>query len=408
MIVHPCKQPDAAPRKAVSLHNMVPALDTTRLLYIVDHPIQYQAPLLQRLEAESSINLRVAFRHLGGANRQFDQGFGRDVVWDIPLLEGYDHTIVPRGSDLAALIEWSDVVWLHGWQGSWMRKALLIAARKKRPLLMRGENTDNAMPDGSGPRGWLKQLYLKRIFTKCTAFLCIGSDNRRYYQHKGISENRLFSMPYAVDNSFFQSRAEKAVPGRGALRTELGLQPGRPIVLFAGKLSKRKNPIMLLQAFLALDRAITKEPYLLFVGDGELREELIKAAAANPAIKFAGFRNQTEMPGIYDLADIFVLASHREPWGLAVNEAMNASCTIIVSNDCGCAADLVDQECGRIVPAGSQKHLAAALTELLSSPAQCANMGLAAKRKVTGWGFDRDITGLKLAIDAVKHGIDRS
>ena len=158
---------------------MVPALDTTRLLYIVDHPIQYQAPLLQCLAAEPALDLKVAFRHLGGADTQFDQGFGRDIVWDVPLLEGYDHAVAPDGTDLATLIEWSDVVWLHGWQGRWMRKALRLATRAKRPLLMRGENTDTAMPDGSGPRGWLKRLYLKKIFSMCTGFLCIGCDNRR-------------------------------------------------------------------------------------------------------------------------------------------------------------------------------------------------------------------------------------
>jgi hypothetical protein len=215
---------------------MVPALDTTRLLYIVDHPIQYQAPLLRRLADEPSLELTVAFRHLGGANVQFDQGFGRDIVWDVPLLEGYDHTVAAGSADLATLIEWSDVVWLHGWQGSWMRKALRMASRMRRPLLMRGENTDTAMPDGPGPRGWLKRLYLKKIFAKCTAFLCIGSDNRRYYRNRGIPENRLFSMPYAVDNDFFQTHAARAAPDRDALCAELGLQPGRPVVLFAGQI----------------------------------------------------------------------------------------------------------------------------------------------------------------------------
>lgn len=387
---------------------MVPALDTTRLLYIVDHPIQYQAPLLQCLAAEPALDLKVAFRHLGGADTQFDQGFGRDIVWDVPLLEGYDHAVAPDGTDLATLIEWSDVVWLHGWQGRWMRKALRLATRAKRPLLMRGENTDTAMPDGSGPRGWLKRLYLKKIFSMCTGFLCIGSDNRRYYRNRGIAENRLFSMPYAVDNVFFQARAAQAIPDRDALRAALGLQPGRPVVLFAGKFSKRKNPMTLVQAFRSLDPTETREPYLLFVGDGELREDLMVAAVGNPAIKFEGFRNQTAMPAIYDLADIFVLASHREPWGLAVNEAMNAGCAVVVSDECGCAAELVDRDCGRVVPAGSETHLADALSGLLANPAQCTEMGLAAKRRVSQWGFDSDVEGLKIALDAIRRGIDQS
>lgn len=381
---------------------MVTALDTTRLLYIVDHPVQYQAPLLQRLAAEPALELKVAFRHLGGANVQFDQGFGRDIVWDVPLLEGYDHVVAPDRENLAELIEWSDVVWLHGWQGSWMKNAMRIAARMKRPLLMRGENTDMAMPDGAGPRGWLKRLYLQRMFAMCTGFLCIGSDNRRYYRNRGIPENRLFSMPYAVENRFFQNRAARGAPDRDALRAELGLQPDRPVILFAGKFSRRKNPATLLRAFRSLDQAMTREPYLLFVGDGELRDELISASAGNPAVKFEGFRNQTAMPAIYDLADIFVLASHREPWGLAVNEAMNAGCAIIVSNECGCATDLVDDDCGRIVRAGSESELAAALTELLAGSTDLPEMGLAAKNKISQWDFERDVDGLNTAIAAVR------
>jgi glycosyltransferase involved in cell wall biosynthesis len=114
------------------------------------------------------------------------------------------------------------------------------------------------------------------------------------------------------------------------------------------------------------------------------------------------------MPAIYDLADIFVLASHREPWGLAVNEAMNAGCAVVVSDECGCAADLVDRDCGHVVAAGSETHLADALLGLLTNPAQCAEMGLAAKRRVSHWSFDSDVDGLKTALDAVRRDIDRS
>lgn len=387
---------------------MVPALDTTRLLYIVDHPIQYQAPLLRRVAAEPGIELKVAFQHLGGADVQFDHGFGREIAWDVPLLEGYEHTLASDHADIATLIEWSDVVWLHGWQGQWMRKALSAANARNRPLLMRGENTDKAMPDGAGPRGWLKRLYLRRIFAMCSGFLCIGSDNRRYYLNRGIPENRLFSMPYAVDNGFFQSQADKAAENRETLRRELGLEPGRPVVLFAGKFSQRKNPITLLHAFQSLDRTQTHAPYLLYVGDGDLREDLAAAADGNPTVKFEGFRNQTALPAIYDLADVFVLASSREPWGLAVNEAMNANCAVIVSNECGCAADLVDADTGRVVPAGSASHLAAALTELLTDPSRSMEMGSAARQKISQWDFEADVTGLKAAIHSVRHDIDRS
>ena len=51
----------------------------TRLLYIVSHPIQYQAPLLRRVATEPGIELRVLFERIHPDHRYFDTGFGRDV-----------------------------------------------------------------------------------------------------------------------------------------------------------------------------------------------------------------------------------------------------------------------------------------------------------------------------------------
>ena len=58
-------------------------------------------------------------------------------------------------------------------------------------------------------------------------------------------------------------------------------------------------------------------------------------------VRFLGFRNQSEMPAFYDLCDLFVLPSHFEPWGLVINEAMNAGKPVIVSDCVGAAPDLV-------------------------------------------------------------------
>lgn len=65
-----------------------------RLLYCVDHPIQYQAPLLRLVARHPDIDLRVVFRSSAGATRYFDSGFGTSVQWDTPLLEGYAFDVV--------------------------------------------------------------------------------------------------------------------------------------------------------------------------------------------------------------------------------------------------------------------------------------------------------------------------
>lgn len=363
---------------------------TIRLLYLVSHPIQYQAPLLRRIAAEPGMALRVLFARDTEAG-YYDKGFGREVRWDVPLRQGYDSALVGE-TDLAAEIAAADAVWLHGWQGGWLRHALRLARRQGKPVLLRGENTDAAMPDGPGLRGWLKRRFLGWVFARVTAFLAIGSANRAYYLGRGIAPERIFPVPYAVDNQTFAAAAAAARSQREALRAELGLEPGRKVVLFAGKLMARKHPDTLLAAWQAAAWD-GPAPHLLFVGDGELRAALM--AAATPGVVFVGFRNQSELPALYDLADLFVLASQREPWGLAVNEAMACGTAIVVGTDLGCAADLVDDECGRVVPAGDVAALAATLPAMLRRSEQA---GAAAARRIAGWDFEADVAGLKAAL----------
>ena len=371
-----------------------------KLLYLVSHPIQYQAPLLRRIAAEPGIELTVLFETLVTAGRYADPGFGREVAWDVPLTEGYTHFAVGSLDDVVGHLAGADALWVHGWDSRLRRGALGAARSRGIPTLMRGENTLAAMPDGAGLRGLVKRHYLKTIFKLCSGFLCIGSDNRAYYETHGVSAERLFMMPYAVDNAFFRARAEEARGVRDDFRRELGLKDDVPVVLYAGKLQPRKHPLTLLDAWRRLDG---QKPYLLYVGDGEQRAALEAQAGDDlgDALRVLGFRNQTELPAFYDLADVFVLAGEREPWGLAVNEAMAAATAVVASDQCGCAADLVDDRCGAVVPAGDAAALAGALRRILETPEQPVRLGAAARERIQTWDFEADVDGLKAALTAL-------
>jgi glycosyltransferase involved in cell wall biosynthesis len=120
---------------------------------------------------------------------------------------------------------------------------------------------------------------------------------------------------------------------------------------------------------LALLRAFAANPppnaVLVFAGDGEQRDALQTAAAASKApVKFLPFANQSEMPGRYLIADVFVLPSQGryETWGLAVNEAMHMGVPCLVSDQVGCQRDLVTEgETGWVFPAGDEAALNTAL-----------------------------------------------
>jgi glycosyltransferase involved in cell wall biosynthesis len=211
-------------------------------------------------------------------------------------------------------------------------------------------------------------------------------------------------MPYAVDNDQFQQRAGEAKARRESLRKELGLEPNRAIILYAAKFIPVKAPEDLLAAFQRLLPTLqTERPYLMFVGDGPLRSELEKQAKPlGDSVRFLGFRNQSEIPAFYDLCDVFVLPSHFEPWGLAVNEAMNAGKPVIVSDRVGAATDLVEEGGnGSIYPHGDAAMLAARLKLILESPELQLQMGRKSLERINVWNFEADYKGLLEALSAV-------
>jgi glycosyltransferase involved in cell wall biosynthesis len=388
-----------------------------RLAYLVSHPIQYQAPLLRRISAEPGIDLTVYFMNDFSVRSYKDPGFGVDFKWDVPLLEGYKSEFLqptaseselsyfkPYSRGLKSFLNPSkhDAVWVHGYHQITLIRAILTAKRNGLKVLVRSENQRVTATRPTGIGGAAKELAVKRVLSLIDGALTIGKLNRDYYLSLGVPEGRLFPMPYAVENSRFIAAAEAARPKREEFRAELGLEPGRPIVLFASKFQGRKRPGDLYEAFKGLSGS--PKPYLLFVGDGEDRAELQQRAATEgqDSVRFFGFQNQTVLPRFLDLCNVFVLPSFAEPWGLAINEAMCSSKCVIVTDEVGCAPDLVaDGVNGRVFPAGDVNALRDCLQDVLSNPGRCEAMGKESLRIISGCDFEADVRGLNAALASV-------
>jgi glycosyltransferase involved in cell wall biosynthesis len=168
-------------------------------------------------------------------------------------------------------------------------------------------------------------------------------------------------------------------------------------------LQTRKRCTDLISAYSNLSPApgVDPHPYLVIVGDGEERAALERQAAETgfSGIRFCGFRNQSELPAFFDIASVFVLPSQHEPWGLIVNEVMNAGCAVILSDDCGCQPDLIsDGVEGCVFPVGDVEALTAALRTVLATPETAAKMGQRGLERIRTWSFEEDIASLRQAI----------
>lgn len=396
-----------------------------RVAYFLTHPIQYQSPLIRHVSA-AGVDVEVVYATDAGSRTYFDPGFGQEVCWDVPLLEGYPHRILnreePTGShaaqqahferQISALLdeERFDAVWVHGWAHPFTQAAWRQARSRKIPLLLRGETFLGCVRGGK-LRRLAHRLVFSRKFREVSAFLSVGKLNRQLYQAYGVPESKIFSMPYVVDNAFFQKRCQEAAPNREKLRAELGIEPGRRVILFCGKLIDVKDPGTLIRAVGKLVKperqgnhvltSAATAPVLLMVGDGELRPSLEKLAqeTASGRVKFLGFQNQTELPALYDLCDVFVLPSRFEPWGLVVNEVMNAGKPVIVSDQVGSGPDLVmPGGNGGVFRAGDAADLADQLRPWLLDAERRAQGGAASLKRINAWGFEACADGLQRAL----------
>lgn len=402
------------------------AREPVRLAYVVSHPIQYQAPLLRRIAREPDIDLTVFFGSNLSMSGYKDKGFGVEVSWDVPLIEGYRSEFLPVVRDTRAITPVSpinrgilrrlrradgspafDAVWLHGYASVNGLHTLLAANALGIPVLLRAESW-LADRERTPWRLAAKGLFFEGLRHAVSAVLPIGTHNAAYWRHYFGDSVPQFLMPYAVDNAFFARRAAAAVPGRKELRAELHLDGERPVILFASKLQKRKHADHLVLAFRDLlaqygrEQKLGVAPYLVIVGDGEERaslETMVREATIEEHVRFAGFRNQSDLPRFFDLASVFVLPSRHEPWGLIVNEAMAAGCAVVVSSDVGSAVDLVTNgREGFVYPVGDVAALARCLESVFAAPETAQVMGENARQRMDSWSFEQDVAGLRRAL----------
>lgn len=394
-----------------------------RLAYFVSHPIQYQAPLLRRIAKEPDIDLKVFFSSDISVRGYMDQGFGVAVKWDVPLVDGYAHEFLPILGKSERVSFWEpinhgikkalgkghfDAAWIHGYSTFTTMRAILAAGSLKIPVLLRAESTLSDRPRSRKTK-LVKDVLFRILRKRVSATLAIGDDNRDYWKHYFGEQFPQFPFYYCVDNDYFQERCSEASKTREEFRKSLGLEAGRPVILYASKLQTRKHCNDLLAAVLEMSKSSTpgRRPYLLIVGDGEERANLeAQAKAASPGdVRFLGFRNQSELPRFYDLCSVFVLPSVYEPWGLVVNEVMNAGRAIIVTHEVGCQKNLVQHGVnGCVYQSRNVSALTECLRTVLTDEETSERMGAESLRIIRSFGFEQNVSGLRQALAHIAPG----
>jgi glycosyltransferase involved in cell wall biosynthesis len=388
-----------------------------RLGILATHPIQYYAPWYRELAKH--VDLEVFFSHRQTAREQAAAGFGVDFDWDLPLLDGYRSQFLRNTAsrpdvnrffgcitpELTGIIREGafDAFIVHGWSTVSYWQAIQACWRTRTPVLVRG---DSHLGTPRPPwRRALKWPLHRWFIPKFDGYLVVGARSKEYLMHYGANAERCFMTPHAVDNARFEATSRELKPQRDRLRGRFGLSPDSVVYLFAGKFIDVKRPRLFVEG---LARAAASAPRIegLMVGDGPLRAEIEAAVRSLKApVRFAGFLNQQEMPTAYASADVLVLPSASETWGLVVNEAMASGLPAIVSSTVGCAPDLiVSGETGDVFQSGDAEALSAVMSRFASDADVRTRMSVGAQARVKVCSIDAAVSGTLTAVDVVMSG----
>jgi glycosyltransferase involved in cell wall biosynthesis len=200
-----------------------------------------------------------------------------------------------------------------------------------------------------------------------------SAGTREQLQSRGLPPERMKPLPRWVDMDTYTP--EMRDPDFWKSR---GLDGGRVVLLYVGRVSREKGLELLATAFRELVDAGMKIA-MAVIGDGPYREEMEASLVKYPAL-FTGYLAGEELQRGYASADLFVFPSATDTFGNVVLEAQASGLPVIVSDEGGPRELMIDDETGVVFKAGSTSDLVAAIRLMILDPARISRMSHNARR----------------------------
>jgi glycosyltransferase involved in cell wall biosynthesis len=382
------------------------------LLVVNTHPVQYHAPVYRAIQQEFGIPVTVMYGSDFSIAGYRDREFQTEFAWDTPLVQETDQLfflsrvaqggardfeeVSARGMAEAFNKIPAEAVLINGYAPAFHRAAFWQAYRRRMPILFRAETMD---PPETSWRSHARSALLRLFYGCCQRVLPIGKLSRQHYAARGVPASKMVFSPYCVDSSTFHLEEASRRQLRQATRQAEGISESAVVILFSGKLNQRKDPVRIVEAVRLLPEAMRRQAVVTFLGEGAERAALEAAARREPTvqIRLLGFKNQRDLSAYYHAADVLVLPSLQETWGLVVNEALHHGLPCIVSDCVGSGPDLVEQDVtGGVAKAGDAASFAHQLERLWQPIAQ-GTMADACRQVVSGYTVEAAAQGIALA-----------
>ena len=386
-----------------------------KIIALYGFPVSYTSGLFKTLASEADISLRVLYcKNIdsGSADRRplFLEG---DDLSKIRWLEGFDYYFLedkynkqkpeqyymynpevrrfirPELADVLIIGcgYWTPTIWMAIKEAQKYNIPIItrmtVEGNKKRNIFLRG----------------IKRIVVGEFCKAMSAGVYETENQKAYFQSYGMDSSKMFFGPCAVDNDYFQEQAKKF--DSEETRKRLGIDKDDFVVSFLGNFIKRKRVIDIVYAMQIINKELDNI-HLVLIGDGEERSKIegyVKSEGIDN-VHFTGILSNGEIGKILVAANVFVLPSSHDASSKALNEAMNFSLPIVVSDGVETASELlVEGENGFQFHVGDVEGLAAVLINMSTDRNKTKIMGKKSLDIVNHSGYDQKVVAIRKAID---------
>lgn len=230
----------------------------------------------------------------------------------------------------------------------------------------------------------LKEKFKKYIMEKADLYLTGMGRENDYFLKYGATKEKLCPYPFTSLNEKDLLDAKKIKKiDRFKLRSKLKIIE-KKVVLSVGRFSYNDGYGKGYDYLMHLSKKLTSEVGIYIVGDNptiEFIEWKNKEKLDN--VHFIGFKNKEELKEYYACADLFILLTRGDTWGLVINEAMSYALPVITSNKCIAGIELIENNVnGYVVSLDNQKDILEKIEDILNSNDKMLLFGLESQKKI--------------------------
>ncbi|NCC08075.1 MAG: glycosyltransferase [Clostridia bacterium] len=377
-----------------------------KVLYLSGIPAPYRVDLFN--EMGKTISLTVAFL----AEYQTE----RNKAWQSSQAENFQAIFLNKGAlngkrfDLSmvnflkAHASEFDVIVVHGY--SFTASILAIAWMKCHGISYGLEADGAIIPEHEN---YIK-LYTKRFCIKDATFcLSSGKATTNFFAHYGAKRENCFIYPFSSISSNDIVRANKfTVEEKKAIREKLGISEEK-IIITVGRFSYNNGYGKGYDLLMKVAERLEGNVGIYFIGDEPTKEfNEWKEKKQLSGVHFVGFKGKDELYYYYACADLFVLLTRGDVWGLAINEAMMFGLPVITTTKCLAGLELVQNNVnGTLVDVDNEEEIFSAISGLMNDDAKLSIFGENSIKKIAAYTLEASSEAHNKAISDALGGVKR-